>query len=167
MTQTGWWQLLLALGYGIFGSVVPVVNGEAFIVAALATKLIGPVEVGLVLGLGQGIGKMILFQLVRQGRRLPLLQRGGGRRDPEPGSWRARWAKAVAWGTRLVEDPKWGPLGCFLSGSVSLPPNYATTVLAATTRVNFAVFSVFLTLGYLLRYVVIALAVSGLLGRIW
>ncbi len=60
-----WWQLLLAFGYGLLGSLIPVINGEAFVVAAIATHLIGPVEAGICLGLGQGVGKMILFQVVR------------------------------------------------------------------------------------------------------
>ena len=68
-----WWQLLLAFGYGLLGSLIPVINGEAFVVAAIATHLIGPVEAGICLGLGQGVGKMILFQVVRQAKRLPVL----------------------------------------------------------------------------------------------
>lgn len=162
-----WWQIAIAIGYGVFGSLLPVVNGEAFIVAALATAFIGPVEVGLGLGLGQGIGKMLLFQAVRQGRRLPLARRVGASTEPEPGTWRHRWSRLVAWGVALVEHPRWGPLGCFLSGALSIPPNYLTTILAATTRVNFAMFSVFLSTGFVVRSVLIALVVSGVLDEIF
>lgn len=167
VTETLWWQLLAALGFGIFGSIVPVVNGEAFIVAALATDLIGPVEVAVCLGLGQGIGKMVIFQIVRQGRRLPWASRRKQTSEPEPGSWRDRWRRLVAWGVRLVEHPRLGPLGCFLSGATSIPPNYVTTILAATTRINMVVFGVFLTLGYTVRYVLIALALAGLISQVF
>lgn len=167
MTDGFWWQLLLAFGYGLVGSIVPVVNGEAFIVAALATKLIGPIEVGLGLGIGQGLGKMILFQLVRQGRRLPFARPRSAepRPEPEPGTWRYRWVKLVTRSTALVEHPRLGPIGLFLSGSLSLPPNYPTTILAATTRINFAVFSIFMALGFIARYIVLALLLSGVFER--
>lgn len=169
MTEGFWWQLLLAFGYGVFGSIVPVVNGEALIVAALATGLIGPVAVGLGLGLGQGLGKAILFQAVRQGRRLPFISSRAARPDrpaPQPGTWRFRWSRLLAWGVRLVEHHRWGPIGVFLSGSLSLPPNYATTLLAATTRINFVVFAIFMTAGFTARYIVLALLLSGVLDQL-
>lgn len=161
-----WWQLLLAFGYGLLGSLIPVINGEAFVVAAIATHLIGPVEAGICLGLGQGVGKMILFQVVRQAKRLPVLHRKLlSRPEPQPGTWRYRWARVMRWGIALVEHPRWWPLGVFLSGSVSVPPNYPTTILAATTKANFAVFSIFMTLGFITRYVVVGLAVTGVFQR--
>lgn len=167
MTDGFWWQLLLAFGYGVIGSVVPVVNGEALIIAALATNLIGPVAVGLGLGAGQGVGKAILFQAVRQGRRLPIIRRRNPPTNPPaPGRLRRIWSQLVAWGTRLVEHPRWGPLGLFLSGSLSLPPNYPTTILAATTRLNYAVFSIFMTLGFVARYVGLALLLAGVFDRL-
>lgn len=169
MTDGFWWQLLIAFGYGVFGSIVPVVNGEALIVAALATELIGPIEVGVGLGLGLGLGKMILFQLIRQGRRLPFIKptQQGPTRPAEPGSWRYRWSKLVAWGTALVEHPRWGPLGILLSGALSLPPNYPTTILAATTRINFVLFGIFMTLGFTARYVVLAIVLSGVFDQLF
>ncbi|WIY83844.1 hypothetical protein [Propionimicrobium sp. PCR01-08-3] len=165
MSET-WWQLLLAFGYGLGGSLIPVVNGEAFIVAAIATNLIGPVEAGICLGLGQGIGKMVLFQAVKHARKLPVLRRKPKQRPaPVPGTWRYRWSRVIAWGTSLVEHPRWGPLGLFLSSSVSVPPNYPTTILAATTKINFAIFAIFMTLGFVARYVVVGLAAGGLFVR--
>lgn len=161
-----WWQLLLAFGYGLVGAIVPVVNVEAFIVAAIATELIGPLEAGICLGLGQGLGKVVLFLLVRQGRRLPLLDRAQKPRPaPKPNTWRYRWSRLVSRASRLVEHPRWGPLGLFFSGSLSLPPNYPTTILAATTRINIVVFAVFMTLGFTARYVVVGLAAAGILDR--
>lgn len=166
MTET-WWQLLLAFGYGLAGSVVPLANAEAFIVASVATGVIGPVPVGVLLGVGQGVGKMVIFRVIRQGRRQLLRKRPRRTQAPiKPGSWRARWARLVEWSIALVEHPRWGPAGLFLSGSLSVPPNYVTTVVAATTRLNFAVFSVFLTAGFVARYVVVALAAAGVLARI-
>ena len=161
-----WWQLLLAFGYGLLGSLIPVINGEAFVVAAIATHLIGPVEAGICLGLGQGVGKMILFQVVRQAKRLPVLHRKQlSRPEPQPGTRRNRRSRVMRWGIALVEHPRWGPLGVFLSGSVSVPPNYPTTILAATTKANFAVFAIFMTLGFITRYVVVGLAVTGVFQR--
>lgn len=165
-----WWQLLLALGYGFGGAIVPVANGEAFMLAALATRLIDPVTLGLSLGLGQGVGKAVLFQLVRQGKKLPWARRSPGedaRPAPEAGSWRYRLRAVVDWGRRLVEHPKWGPLGVFLSGSLSLPPNYVTTLIVATTRMNFVAFALCMGLGFTLRYLVLALLAAGVIDRFW
>ncbi len=170
MVDGYWWQLLLAFGYGCGGAIIPVANGEAFILAALATKLIDPVTLGLSLGIGQGVGKAVLFQLVRQGKRLPWARRNPDatpRPVPEPGSWRARLAALVDWGRRLVEHPKWGPLGVFLSGSLSLPPNYVTTLVVATTRMRFASFALAMGLGFTLRYLVLALLAAGVINRFW
>ena len=167
MTDSTWWQLLLALGYGVLGSDIPIVNAEAFIVASVATAMINPVVVGLLLGLGHGIGKMALFQTVRQGRRRLFRKRPPKESSPTgQGIWRARWDRVVGWSIRLVEHPRWGPVGFFLSGLISLPPNYLTTIIAATTRINFALFSVFLTAGFISRYVLIALAAAGVVDRI-
>lgn len=66
-----WIELASAFGYGVLASIVPVFNGEAFIVAAQATGVLDPISLGVGLGAGQGVGKAILFQLVRQGKRLP------------------------------------------------------------------------------------------------
>ncbi|MGB3955344.1 MAG: hypothetical protein WBL05_08725 [Brooklawnia sp.] len=167
MTDETWWQLLLAFGFGLAGSVLPLANAEAFIVASVATGVLGPVPVGVLLGAGQGVGKMLVFQGIRQGRR--QLVRRRPRREPapiRPGTWRARWARLVEWSIALVEHPRWGPVGLFLSGSLSVPPNYLTTVVAATTRLNFAVFAVFLTAGFMARYVVIALAAAGVFEHV-
>ncbi|GAA2184444.1 hypothetical protein GCM10009785_32390 [Brooklawnia cerclae] len=163
VTDGFWWQLLVALAYATLGSVIPVLNSEAFIVASLATGLIDPWSLGLGLGVGQGAGKMILFLAVRQGRRLPWLRSSAGiaRPTPEPGTLRARWRALVRRLDAVVEHPRWGPLGLFMSGSVSLPPNYATTLLAATTRIRFPVFAASMSLGLIARSLVISLALAG------
>ena len=82
MTDETWWQLLLAFGFGLAGSVLPLANAEAFIVASVATGVLGPVPVGVLLGAGQGVGKMLVFQGIRQGRR--QLVRRRPRREPAP-----------------------------------------------------------------------------------
>lgn len=162
-----WWHLLLTVGYGLLSSLIPVFNSEAYVVATAATHLLTPLEVGVCLGLGQGFGKMALFQAVRHAKSLPRLERHKKveRPDPQPGTWRYRWSMVLKWANALVTSRRWGPLGFFLAGSVSLPPSYPTTILVAKTRVNFAVFSIFMTLGFITRYVVVGLAVTGVFQR--
>lgn len=172
MSDGSWWQVLVTLAYSIGGAIVPVFNGEVYIAAVLATGLMGPVSVGTCLGVGQGIGKLVVFQLVRRGRRLPRWRRHdrtGASSKPgrPPGVWRQRWQRVARAATRLVEHPRLGPLGVFLSGSLSLPPNYATTLIAGTTRMSSWVFGASMTAGFTLRYLLIALAGAGIIDRVF
>lgn len=159
-----WWHILLTVGYGLLSSLVPVFNAEAYVVATMATHLLHPIEVGVGLGFGSGIGKMIFFQAVRHAKSLPFLEnhKKAERPAPEPGTWRYRWSLILRWGNTLVTNPRLAPIGFFLSGSISVPPSYPTTILIATTKANFVVFSIFMTLGLMARYTAIAYGATGI-----
>lgn len=163
--QLFWGEFASAFGFGLLASLVPVFNAETFIVATVATGLIGPVPLGIGLGLGQGLGKAILFQLTRQGKKLPWLKR---RQPQEPekdvGKWRLRWRWLVKKSVSLLEHRGWGPVVVFASGAISVPPNYATTLVAGTTRVNAWMFGTMMTLGYVSRNLVEALIFAGVLS---
>lgn len=163
-----WIELLSAFGFGVLMSVIPVFNPEAFMAAGQATGLLGPLTLGIGLGVGQGVGKAILFQLVRHGRRLPWLNRlrtRSAKPPPQPGTWRQRWRGFVQHAMKLVEHRWWGPVVSFSAGALSIPPNYVTTLLAATTKVNFYAFSIAITAGFTVRNTVEALILAGVLDR--
>ena len=67
LTWQFWYQVLSAFAFGIASSLVPVLNSELFIVGALGSQLLGPLEVALGLALGHGVGKQIMFVGIRKG----------------------------------------------------------------------------------------------------
>ena len=52
LTWQFWYQVLSAFAFGVASSLVPVLNSELFIVGALGSRLLGPLEVALGLALG-------------------------------------------------------------------------------------------------------------------
>lgn len=176
-----WWQALVALGYGIVGSVIPVFNSEAYIVAGVTAGLGSPVLMGCLLALGQGIGKFGLFMAIREGRRLPgpwrrRIAQGDDHIDEAPDvpstpstrRWqrvKAGWLQVLHTGVKIAEHPKWGPVGMVSAGMLSIPPNFPTTILLATTKVNPFKFVFRLSLGFAVRYIVIGYAATGVLAR--
>lgn len=54
LTWQFWYQVLSAFAFGVASSLVPVLNSELFIVGALGSRLLGPLEVALGLALGHG-----------------------------------------------------------------------------------------------------------------
>ena len=67
LTWQFWYQVLSAFAFGVASSLVPVLNSELFIVGALGSRLLGPLEVALGLALGHGVGKQVMFVGIRKG----------------------------------------------------------------------------------------------------
>lgn len=64
-----------------------------------------------------------------------------------------------------MEHPTWGAIGMISSGMLSIPPNFPTTILLATTKVHPLRFVTWLALGFAVRFVVIGYASTGVLAR--
>lgn len=165
MTWAFCWQILSSFGFGVLSSVVPVFNSEAFIVAAQAAHLAGPLAISIGLALGHGVGKQVIFLAIRHGRKLPFASTHlNPRHPPQPGTWRARWR---AWAERtahLVESPQWGIPILFVSSASGIPPIFLVTVFAATTRMNFWSFSLWVTVGFFVRCYALSLATAGIIS---
>lgn len=180
----GWWvEFLVSLAYGSLGAVIPIFNAEAYAVAAAALAPAGAGAAISGLTLGQTAGKMVIFYAVRQGRRLPIFRK----RAPDPvadtravldqaqaeepedtkGVWRRRWDRAVAASLRYLNDPRWAHPVLFLAGLVGFPPLYLVVVAAAASRMNAFWFAVNVTVGRLIRFVLLGwggVGIAGLLG---
>lgn len=89
LTWQFWYQVLSAFAFGVASSLVPVLNSELFIVGALGSKLLGPLEVALGLALGHGVGKQIMFIGIRRGSNSQWIKHKEPKPVPE-GSWRWR-----------------------------------------------------------------------------
>ena len=154
-----WWQIVISFSYGLFGSVIPVMNAEAFIVAMQATGLLHPLPLGLSLGLGQGVGKAILFWLVRRGSTLPWVRRQVAVAKP------ARSNSSFTRGLKRINEyarTKRGvTLGAFCAGAISVPPNYPLTIWAGATGLPMARFIIPLGAGFIIRAIVESFALMG------
>lgn len=157
LTARFWYEIASAFGFGIVSSLVPILNSEIFIVGSLASGLLGPLEVSIGLALGHGVGKVIMFQAIRHGRRLKWFAPREKKPVPE-GSWRDRWRRWNARAALLVEHDKWGPAILLFSAISGVPPVYLVVIYAATTKMNFWWFSVWVTVGFFIRCYVLALA---------
>lgn len=158
-----WIELFTALGYGAASAWLPVLNTEVFLTAAIATRIGSPFVLAASVGTGLAIGKMAMFHAVRAGRRLPALARADRRPAPPAGTWRARWVTWSRHAAHLVEDPRWGLPIMFASASSGVPPLYLTTVLAGASRMRFTGFALTAWAGMLVRYLVIAAVLTGVL----
>lgn len=156
-----WLELLSAVAYGALSSLVPVFYIEAYIVAAVASDTVGlaPMVVGL--ALGQSLGKLATFWAVRQGKKLPIVQRRST--AVVEGSWRARWQALVRTSTGLVDHPVWGRPIMFVSVVTSIPPVYPMVLVAGASRMGYWWFGGIVLVGFLVRGAVAALAVTGLI----
>ena len=66
-----------------------------------------------------------------------------------------RWNDRAA---HIVETPRWGMPLLFFSATTGIPPVYLVVIYAATTKMNFWRFSLWVTLGFFIRCYVLALA---------
>lgn len=170
-------ELAVSFGFGIVAAILPTLNNEAYILASQLTGLAAawPVIVGL--GLGNGLGKMIVFRLVRAGSRLPwwtLASRNtpklGVDAPAEPSVirrpwWHQRWNAIQCLTRRLlphIESPRWGAPIVALAAATSIPPIYPVTLLAGATRMPSWVFAIAVTLGSLVRAALLVAIALGL-----
>lgn len=160
ITWHQWVEILSSIGYGVLSSIVPIFHTEAFIVAAMGAKVLGPLELSVGLAVGHTIGKQIMFLAVRHGKRLPWMARHRAK-EVEATSWRARWRRWSDRTTHLVENPRWGYPILFVSAATGLPPVYGTALVAGATRMSLWGFSAVMLVGFFVRCLVLALATLG------
>lgn len=161
----GWLEILATLAYGVASAWIPVLNSEVFLAAGLAARLAHPAWLVTALSTGLALGKGSMFWAVRAGKRIPAIERWRERSATTPregwaATWRAWVARAVAW----VEDPRWGLGMIALSAATGVPPLYATTLAAGTTRMNLWGFTLACWVGLAIRYGVLAAIGLGIFG---
>jgi membrane protein YqaA with SNARE-associated domain len=167
--------VLLMLAGGLLSGLVPVVNAEALLVAAvLAVDEHWWPPLVVAMAAGQSSAKVLIYLGARDRERLlhHVRTRAGVRRLL--GRRRAR-ARASGGGIRqrlpdpgrvghLVRRPVVGALLVLCSAVAGLPPLAAMSVLAGVARMRLAVFGPVCLTGRLVRFTLIALPVAGLPG---
>ncbi len=170
--MTGWPELmalLTSVGFGVLSAIVPLANAEAYVIGSQVSAVAGVVPVALGVGVGQTIGKLVLFLSVRQGRELPFVRhrRAEARRQStEHGPARMRFRAGVARLLALVGRKRWGLPIVLLAAVVGLPPLYAVALLAGATTMRTGWFTLMVLVGRITRFVLLALGVGGLSGLV-
>jgi uncharacterized membrane protein YdjX (TVP38/TMEM64 family) len=162
----------------------PLTPVEPYLVGLAAATGYGPVGLGIAAGVGQTIGKTMIFLGARgvfrseRVRRLAAAAvRHGGRDDtaepdpPSPAGFGGRM-RALAGPTRaaaarltaLLERPALTVPILFLSATTGLPPLLATSVCIAGTRVSIPLFAGVCLVGRSVRFIALAYAPQLILG---
>jgi membrane protein YqaA with SNARE-associated domain len=155
--------LLTSMGFGVVSAVVPVANAEAYIVASQMTALAGAVPIAVGVGIGQMVGKLLLFLGVRRGREFAVFRR----RQHEPrtrsrGPTAVRVRALLTWLFDLVGQKRWGLPIVLLAAVLGLPPLYAVALLAGATRMPVLGFALTVLVGRVARFVLVATGSVGL-----
>lgn len=153
-----------SVGFGVVSAIVPIVNAETYVVTAqLSTAHALPLAIAV--GVGQSIGKTVLFLGVRRGRDLPFVRRHrtsaprpGAR---PPGRVRRQTRLVIARLLALVGTKRWGLPIVFLAASVGLPPVYAVSLLAGATSMALPWFFLTVLTGRVIRFVALALGAGS------
>jgi membrane protein YqaA with SNARE-associated domain len=159
---------LVTVATGFASAFIPAIPVEPYIVGLMATTEQNAVLVGIAAGIGQTIGKLLIFLGVRGLIRAPILQRWLGRRAkalpaPEPetptgGGVGTKIRTAGVKLTALLDRPALSAPIVLLSATVGLPPLLLVSAYAARTRMTVGMFTATCLLGRSIRFVAIALA---------
>jgi len=131
---------------GVVSGLVPVVNGELYLISALLITVnpITGITLAVLLAIGQMIAKVILYQAARRASNA-----GHGRFHAKIEKARA---KVAAWRGRPLTLT-------FVSSIVGLPPFYLVTLVAGIVEVRFFTFVWLGLVGRTIRFLAIALVV--------
>jgi membrane protein YqaA with SNARE-associated domain len=155
--------LLTSIGFGTVSAVVPVVNAETYVIASQVSAVAGPVPIAIGVGIGQAIGKLLLFLGVRRGREFAIVRRRHESREPRPvGPARAKFRAVVAKLLAMVGTKRWGLPIVGIAAVIGIPPLYAVALIAGATTMRTLWFLMVVLVGRITRFVLVALGISGL-----
>jgi membrane protein YqaA with SNARE-associated domain len=155
--------LLTSIGFGLVSAIVPLANAEAYIVASQVTALAGAIPVAVGVGIGQTIGKVLLFLGVRRGREFAIVRRHRPETRTRPvGPTGARMRALLARLLDLIGQKRWGLPIVLLAAVVGVPPLYAVALLAGATRMPVLGFALTVLVGRVTRFVLVATGSVGL-----
>lgn len=150
-------ELLTSVGFGVVSAIFPVINAEAYVVVSQVSAVAGAVPVAIGIGIGQTIGKVLLFLGVRRGRDFPFIRHRAVRADQPVGRFRIRFRAVIRWLLGLVGHPRWGLPIVFVAALAGLPPLFAVALLAGATPMRLGYFAIAVLVGRIGRFVLVAL----------
>lgn len=154
---------LTSVAFGVVSAIVPVVNAEVYVLVSQVSAVAGVVPVAVGVGIGQTIGKCLLFLGVRRGRQFRFVRehRATARTEPR-GRVRQAWHDTLQFLLRLVGTKRWGLPITFLAAVVGVPPLYAVALLAGATTMRLRYFAPIVLVGRTIRFLLVAYGVAVL-----
>lgn len=166
LTAPGWPDLLALLTsicFGVVSAVVPIANAEAYVIASQVSAVAGAIPIAVGVGVGQSIGKLLLFAGVRRGKDFPFIRRHREKaRNTEVGPARQKFREFVQRLLDLVGTNRWGLPIVMLAAVVGIPPLYAVALLAGATKMRPLWFWLVVLVGRITRFILVALGVVTL-----
>jgi len=168
VSSWGWPELvalLTSVGYGVISAVVPVINAEAYVIVSQVSAIAGAVPIAVGVGIGQTVGKLLLFMGVRRGKESRFVRHRRQQAADRPvGPVRARFRAIVATLLDLIGKKRWGLPIVLLAAVVGIPPLYAVALLAGATEMRAIWFGLVVLVGRVTRFVLVATGFNGLEG---
>lgn len=150
-------DLLSALTSGAYGfgsAFIPVLNAEAYVGAYVVAAPLLLVILALAVGVGQTVGKYVMFEGARRGGSWARNRRADRERCSGPVRTRIRhWNDRML---RLLESPRGGAATVFVSASAGLPPLAAVSIIAGTSSQRRVTFVACCLIGRVVRFAVVA-----------
>lgn len=166
MGAFGWPDLLALLtsvGFGVLSAFFPPANAEAYVIASQVSAVAGPVPVAIGVGIGQTVGKLLLFLGVRRGREFGIMRRRSAKSVTTPtGPIRTRLRAGMNWLLALVDRPHWGLPIVGIAAVFGIPPLFAVALLAGATTMRTLWFGLVVFAGRITRFMIVALGITGL-----
>ncbi|MFL6081131.1 MAG: hypothetical protein ACJ714_14475 [Ornithinibacter sp.] len=159
---------------GLFSGLVPIINAEALLVAAVVQAQGRWPAMVVAVAVGQSGAKVLIYLAARDGRRLlptrwtthQTLAPSAGRRGPFTGLGNVirRWSPQADRVAEVVRRPVAGCALILASAAGGIPPLAATSVIAGASRMRLSLFGTTCLTGRLVRFTAIAAPVAGYLG---
>lgn len=151
---------LTSVGFGVVSAIVPVINAEVYVLVSQVSAVAGAVPVAVGVGIGQTIGKCLLFYGVRRGRQFRFVREHRQRaRTKERSRVGQAGYDAIQLLLRLVGTKRWGLPITLLAAIVGFPPLYAVALLAGATKMKLRYFAPVVLLGRVTRFLLVAYGV--------
>jgi membrane protein YqaA with SNARE-associated domain len=163
--------MALMLAVGLLSGLLPVLNAEALLIAAL-TQVQGPwLPLVVAMAVGQSGAKVLIYLSARDGSRVLTSRRRAaaarwvpgldGRRSRPRRTRPRRWAPHADRVAQLVRRPVAGSALILASAVGGIPPLAATSVMAGLARMRLSLFGATCLTGRLVRFTIIAVPVAG------
>jgi hypothetical protein len=155
--------LLTSIGFGVLSAVFPFANAETYVIASQVSAVAGPVPIAIGVGLGQSLGKLLLFLGVRRGREFWIMRhRPATPAGGSAGPLRTRLRAWIGWLLALVGEPRWGLPIVGMAAVVGIPPLFAVALTAGATKMRAIWFTIVVAAGRVTRFLIVALGIGGL-----
>ena len=166
--------VILMVGVGLLSGLVPIINAEALLIAAVVQASERWPAVVVAVAIGQSGAKVLIYLAARDGRRfLPTRWTHRQRRPPTRHrgtltrlrNTTRRWSPHADRVAELVRRPLAGSALILASAVGGIPPLAATSVIAGASRMRLSLFGTTCLTGRLVRFTIIAIPVAGYLAR--